>query len=269
MNGSPQHRRPRLTAALLAATIGALGLTGAALAAPAGAINGTRGAGTRGGGTTGAGTTGGKLGAATSSCRDLTAPKARVHAAATGREATLAALVAKLQARQDPWSLNGPQISALQAASTAISALDAHVQSTCYTTRATFRADATPLWTNYRVYWLRVPQTHVIEAADRLADADAHLGTVATKLAGHVSGNPKAQTDLAAMNAAISAAAAKIGTPPTPTPNIAAVPSLQPAVDMTADVAAMEAARADLMSARSSLEQARADGLAVLTDLGV
>ena len=246
MTRSLFRHRSRFAAALLATTIGAVGVTGIAAAAPAGAIGGAR----------------------TSSCRDLTAPKARVHLAATGREATLAALVAKLQARQDPWSLNGPQISALQAASSAISALDAHVQSTCYATRDAFRTDATPLWTNYRVYWLRVPQTHVIEAADRLSDASSHLSTVATKLATHVAGNTKAQTDLAAMNAAIAAAVAKIGTPPTPTPNIAAVPSLAPAVDMTADVAALEAARGDLMSARSSLEQAHADGLAVIADLG-
>jgi hypothetical protein len=248
MTRSLQRHRSRVAAALLVTTIGALGLTGIAAAAPAGAIGGT--------------------GTGTSSCRDLTVAKARVHLAATGREATLALLVAKLQARQDPWSLNGPQISALQSASSAITTLDAHVQSTCYSTRAAFRTDATPLWTNYRVYWLRVPQTHVIEAADRLSDASTHLSTVATKLATHVGGNTKAQSDLAAMNAAIASAVAKIGTPPAPTPNIAAVPGLAPAVDMTADVAALEAARSDLMAARSSLEQARADGLAVIADLG-
>lgn len=164
--------------------------------------------------------------------------------------------------------MNAGQMSALQNASAGIVALDARIQSTCYSSAAALPADASTLFTSYRVYWLRVPQTHGIEAADRLAEARTRLGAVATKLAGHVSGNPKAQTDLAAMNRALSAADAALGTPPTPTAHIAALPALAPAADMTADVAAMVAARADLVSVRGSLVQARVDGLAVVADLG-
>jgi hypothetical protein len=191
-----------------------------------------------------------------------------VHAAAVSRESTLAALVAPLQARQDPWSLNAGQISALQAASSGITALDAHVQSTCYSTVAQFRSDASPLWTTYRVYWLRVPQTHGILAADRLADAQTRLANVETRLAAHVGTNVKAQSDLTAMNQALAAARQALGTPPTAPPDIAALPTLAPAVDMSADIAAMEAARTSLTSVRASLVEARTSGLAVVTDLG-
>ena len=60
--------------------------------------------------------------ASPAACRFADA-KARVHVGATRREATLARLVATLQARRDPWSLNGAQISALQNANAGISAL--------------------------------------------------------------------------------------------------------------------------------------------------
>jgi hypothetical protein len=43
---------------------------------------------------------------------------------------------------------------------------------------------------------------------------------------------------------------------------------LAPAADMTADVAAMEAARRDLKATRAQLAEARADGLKVIADLG-
>jgi hypothetical protein len=201
-------------------------------------------------------------------CRPFTVAKARVHAAATGREASLSALVAALQARPDPWSINAGQVNVLQGASSGISTLDAHVQSTCYPTAAPLRADATPLWTTYRVYWLRVPQTHAIQAADRLAEARARLGTAATRLSTHVGSNTKAQADLAAMNQALAAADAQLGVPPAPAAPIAALTTLAPAVDMTADVAAVETARTALLAARTSLVQARADGLAVIADLG-
>jgi len=238
--------RARLAATLVGATIVSTAALGLMVAGPAAA----------------------PVGAASNSCRPFTVAKAKVHAAAVRREATLGILVAKLQARRDPWTMNAGQISTLQAASSGISALDSKVQSTCYPDAAALRADATTLFTGYRVYWLRVPQTHGIEAADRLAEARTRLGDVATRLAAHVGTNPKAQSDLASMNQALAGADAVLGTPPTPGAHISALVSLAPAADMTSDVAAMEAARADLLAVRGSLVQARVDGLAVLTDLG-
>ena len=83
----------------------------------------------------------GALGGGTQQCKAVDA-KPIVHAAAVRREATLATLVAKLQARKDPFGMNGAQLATLQSASTAISALDAKIQATCYPTRAAFHTDA-------------------------------------------------------------------------------------------------------------------------------
>ncbi|HWS44974.1 MAG TPA: hypothetical protein VN636_03865 [Acidimicrobiia bacterium] len=205
-------------------------------------------------------------GAAGAACKGDTV-KPRVHTEATRREATLASLVANLQARKDPYGMNGGQITALQQASSGISTLDQQIQSTCYPTLAALRTDATKLFVDYRVYWLRVPQTHAIQAADHLAEARARLGQVAAKLAGYVGSNTTAQADLAAMNQALAAADAKLGTPPTAGPSIAAVPGLLPAADMTAQTQALQAAHADLLAARASLSAARAGGAKVVADL--
>jgi hypothetical protein len=205
-------------------------------------------------------------GALASQCKGAVV-KPAVHVAASRREGTLADLVAKLQARQDLYAMNAGQISALQSAAAAITALDQQIQSTCYPTYAALHADAVKLFVNYRVYWLRVPQTHAIEAADHLAEARQKLGGVATKLAGLVGSNSQAQTDLAAMNQALAAADANLSTPPTPAATIAAILGLQPAVDMTADTQALITARQDLLSARHALGQARADGVKVIADL--
>jgi hypothetical protein len=249
MSASTTRTAPQLRTRIVAALLG-LGLATAGLtplvAAPAGAATAR----------------------SSTACRSFTVAKARVHTMATRREATLARLVGALQARRDPWALNGPHVTALQSASSAIAALDTRIQGTCYTTVEALRTDATTMLTSYRVYWLRVPQTHGIEAADRLAEARTRLGSVAARLAAHVAGNAKAQTDLAAMNQALAAADTALGTPPTPSAHIGALPGLAPAADMTADVGAMEAARADLLTVRASLVQARADGLSVVTDLG-
>jgi hypothetical protein len=193
--------------------------------------------------------------------------KPKVHADAVRREGTLADLVAKLGERQDPYGLNGAQISTLQTASAGITALDAQIANTCYPTLAALHADAMKLFVDYRVYWLRVPQTHVIEAGDRLAEARSRLGAASAKLAGLVGSNTAAQTDLAAMNTELAAADGQLGTPPTVGPAIAPVVSLQPAADMSGDTAALEAAHGGLLMARSSLVEARADGLKVVQDL--
>jgi hypothetical protein len=190
-----------------------------------------------------------------------------VHADAVRREGTLSSLVAKLQARKDPYGVNGAQIAALQSAGSAITALDGQIASTCYPTVAALHADASKIFVDYRVYWLRVPQSEVIDASDHMAEASGRLGDAATKLASLVGSNATAQADLAAMNSALGAANAKLGTPPAAGPTLAPVPGLTPAADMTHDTAVLEAAYTDVLSIRASLVAARADGLKVLTDL--
>jgi len=204
--------------------------------------------------------------ATTPQCRGA-AVKPIVHADAVKREATLTTLVATLNARKDPYGLNGPQIAALQAANTGIAALDGQIASTCYPNLAALKTDATKLFVDYRVYWLRGPQTHAIQAADRLAEARTRLGHAAAKLAPLVGSNPSAQADLAAMNQSLSGADAKLGTPPTAGSSITDAAGLAPAADMTHDTAVLETARTDLIAAQAALAQARADGLRVVTDL--
>lgn len=213
-----------------------------------------------------AGALGEAAGGGTEHCKGLDA-KPIVHADALRRETTLADLVAKLQARKDPFAMNRGQIATLQQANTAVAALDSKIQATCYPTRAALHADASMLWTNYRVYWLRVPQSHAIEAADHLEEARTRLGTVAEKLSGLVGTHPQATADLEAMNTALGSADAKLGVAPTPGQSIAAVRNLQPAVDMTADTTVLEAAHNDLLSIYQQLMTARADGLKVISDL--
>ena len=204
--------------------------------------------------------------AATAACKG-DAAKPRVHAEAGRREQTLTQLINALQERRDPYRLNSPQITTLESARAGISALDAHIAGTCYATRADLHADAAKLFVDYRVYWLRVPQSHVIEAADRLGTARTNLAAAATKLEGLVGSSSAAKADLATMQQAVAAADAKLGMPATPGPTIAAAAALAPAADMTADTAALRAARADLVTARQSLAAARAAGLRVVADL--
>jgi hypothetical protein len=195
------------------------------------------------------------------------AVKPVVHADAVRRTSTLANLVARLQTNKDPYGLNGPQITALQTASAGISALDAQIAATCYPTADALKADAQKLFVDYRVYWLRSPQTAAIRAADALAGARLRLGHVAAKAAPLVGSNANAQADLAAMNRALATADTKLGTAPNPGPTIAAAAGLQPAADMTNDTAALESAHADLLAAKAALADARAAGLKVLGDL--
>ncbi len=202
----------------------------------------------------------------TASCKGVDV-KPVVHNDALRREATLSGLVAELAAHADPYGLNGPQRSALQSADTAIAALDAQIASTCYPTLAALKADATKLFVDYRVYWLRLPQTSVVQAADSLAQARVRLGKAAGKLAPLVSSNATARADLAAMNQALASADAKLGAGSTPGPTIAAAAGLVPAADMTADTAALQAVHADLLTVKAALAGARADGLKVVSDL--
>ncbi|HET9730014.1 MAG TPA: hypothetical protein VFR41_11365 [Acidimicrobiia bacterium] len=193
--------------------------------------------------------------------------KPRVHDAVVKRDQTLDALVAALQHRNDPFQLNADQITALQQARSSLDALDAHITNTCYPTLVAFRTDVEKILTDYRVYWLRVPQTHVVGAADHLGTASAKLQAAAAKLAALVNGNATAQTDLAAMNASLATADAKVGTAPHASASITAVVGLAPAADMSADDAALKAAYADLVAARTALVHAREQGLKVVADL--
>ncbi|MBV8951765.1 MAG: hypothetical protein JOZ99_12880 [Actinobacteria bacterium] len=195
--------------------------------------------------------------------------RTRAHSEVVRRETTLDDLSTRLSAAQDPWRINGGLLNALAGAKTTLTALDQHIQTTCYPTREALRSDVGTIFTVYRIYWLRVPQAHLVEEADHLGMARGKLQNVEQTLAGLVGSNSRAQADLTAMRTALTAFDTTLGTVPNVTTHLASVAQLAPAADMTSNVAVMQAARGDLRSARQSLGQASADAHKVIKDLGL
>jgi hypothetical protein len=195
------------------------------------------------------------------------ADKSLVHTAATDREATLDGLIAVMHAATDRYGLNRVQVAALTSARGVVVATDAHVQGACDATVAAFRADAAPIFAGVRVYWLRVPQTKEIEAADRLSVATAALTVTATQLARYVSAGTPAGDALAAMRDQLGVATQLIGTAPHAAPNLAGIAALEPANNMTTADSALRAERVTLERAYAALLMAKADGLQALQDL--
>jgi hypothetical protein len=204
---------------------------------------------------------------AAGACRPFTEAKAVEHRDAVKRETTINDLLATLADRKDVFGLNGKHQAALQDAAGAITALDTQVQTQCFTTVAELDAAVAPLYVDYRVYWLRVPQTAVIEAADALGTARAGLGGVAKTLSPLVGNNAAAKNQLGTMNAQLAVADAKLGVAPAAAMTIATAAGLAPAKDMTANDAAINAARADLAAAAKALQQANAAGHAAIAAL--
>ncbi len=193
--------------------------------------------------------------------------RSRGHAEAARRETTLTTLSSALTGAQDPWGVNSGLLSTLANAKSNLVALDQRIQSSCYPTREGLRADVATIFAGYRVYWLRVPQSRIVEEADHLGVARGKLASVAQTLTGLVGGNAQAQADLTAMDHALASFDSTLGTVPNLTSHVAAVPGLVPAQDMSGNVAAMQAARADLKTARQALGQAATDAKKVVADL--
>jgi len=188
------------------------------------------------------------------------------HTEVTRREHTLEALVALVKARHDPFAINATQIASVQAARESVATLDAQIRAGCYRTRYPLTADIAKIFAD-RVYWLRVPQTQIVAAADYLADAAARLSDAATKLDASSAGNTAVHAEVAAMRAALATAAQHLGTAPSISAAIAAVPGLQPARDMARNVTAMDAARTELIAAQAALATARAAGARAIAAL--
>jgi hypothetical protein len=193
--------------------------------------------------------------------------KPGVHRAATAREQTLKALADALRTHVNPDDLNGAQVGALQSANSSLAALDSHIASTCYSTFAAFRADAAKVWDDYRVYWLRVPQTHVIGATDHLEKVATRLEAVAQKLSKYARTDVQSQADYAALTSDLAQATKAVGSPPNAAAVITTAANLLPAKDMAADDAALQAAHAALAEARGALNAARADAYKMIADL--
>lgn len=249
---TPTH--PRRARRLLAATtVGLTALVPLALPSAAGAQ-------TDGGATTTPPTS--------ARCRPAPVAKERAAAEIQRRQATIADLLASLHGAPDPYGLNGAQIDALNAAATGLTQLGQQIATTCYPDAASFKADASRIFVDYRIYALRVPQTKAIEAADHLGGARGRLQQVADGLGSVVGTNTKTRAELDAMNQSLAAADATLGHPPTLQGAMAAVPGLQPAKDLSPIKAALTAARSDLQSTRQDLAAARRHAVAALVALG-
>ena len=85
--------------------------------------------------------------------------------------------------------LNTNQLGALQSANTGIQQLDQTIQATCYPTVAACAPPASSSSRATASHWLRVPQTHQIEAADALGTFSTKLDDAAAKLAPRVGTN--------------------------------------------------------------------------------
>lgn len=190
-------------------------------------------------------------------CKPFTHARERIATEIARRQATIVELVASLQAASDPYGVNGGQIAALQSSANGLTALGQQISTACYPDVASLRADAQKVLFEHRIYALRVPQSRVIEAADRLGTARNELQSVADTLATKVGDDAEARAELDAMNQALADADSVIGRPPTLTGAPADVVALEPAQDLDPTRAALTAARDAVKSAHQDLASAR------------
>jgi len=201
-----------------------------------------------------------------SGCESFPDLLAIAHNEATRRERTLDALVVLLRARHDPFALNATQLATLHAARDGVATLDQTIAQGCYRSRSTLISQIGVLFAD-RIYWLRVPQTQIVAAADYLAAAETRLANAATKLEAAAGSNAAARADIAAMRAALATTTQHLGAAPSISAAIAAVLGLQPARDMTRNVETIQTARTELIAARGALDAARAAGSRALAAL--
>jgi len=151
--------------------------------------------------------------AGTSSADQLAYVQARVHAAVDGREVTITRLGQALAARTHVTDAHRSSLSGLFAADAAgLKAVDSKVQADTTCDQAV--TDGRTVVTDYRVYLLLVPQTHLVSAADAGSWATAQVTAAEPKAQAAVDAvtdaatKAKAQALLDAMTAQASAAAA-------------------------------------------------------------
>lgn len=150
----------------------------------------------------------------------------------------------------------------ISATRTGLSALKATIDAE--TSIPALKADIVKIATEFRVYLLVIPQVNLTNAADAVLAAQAKFATVNTNLAAKIAAakaagkdTTAAQTDLDAMNAAVTAAAGLAG--PLPAQLLALTPA-----QYNAGTAGpvLKTARANLVAARNDLKTAVADAKA-------
>jgi hypothetical protein len=127
------------------------------------------------------------------------------------------------------------------------------------TTAAQARTDYQKIFTDYRVYWLVLPQVHYAAAADDITTAVLpRLTDAQTKLAALLAG-PDAAKNTPAVQAAMTDLVNQIAAATTVTTGLSATVLAYTPAQVNANHNLMRQARQTLQSARTDIKAARAD----------
>ena len=235
--------------------LSAAALTGALLlVAPTAAMAGTRATAAR------------TPDAAPGARRDVGTVKARAHEAISRRLQTLARLTSRVHDNRYLSDAHRAALTDLFAAQTrGLTALDAKIQAD--TDLETLKADVKSIVTDYRVYLLTVPKTHLVIGADTELAAAAKLDQVAARLQTKIDAAAAAGKDVTAAQGHLDAMKAKVGEVRAAASGVP--DSVLPLVpqDYPGNKPALEAAQTSLKTGRSSLQSARELARQVVTDL--
>ncbi len=202
----------------------------------------------------------------TCSADRLTYVKARVDAAVAKRQVTIDRLTAAIAARQHVTDAHRSTLSSTYSAdSSGLAAVDATVQGD--TTCAQAVTDGWKVVSDYRVYLLLVPQTHLTAASDTGTWAAGQLSAAVPKVQAAIDAltDPQqkaaAQAKLDDLTAQVAAATSALSGAAD------GVLALKPS-DIPAQLATIEGYRAKVATAHADLARAVADARALRTLLG-
>ena len=198
--------------------------------------------------------------------RDVGTVKARAHEAISSRLQTLARLTSRVHDNRYLSDAHRAALTDLFAAQTrGLTALDAKIQAD--TDLETLKADVKSIVTDYRVYLLTVPKTHLVIGADTELAAAAKLDQVAARLQTKIDAAAAAGKDVTAAQSHLDAMKAKVGEVRAAASGVP--DSVLPLVpqDYPGNKPALEAAQTSLKTGRSSLQSARELARQVVTDL--
>ena len=197
-------------------------------------------------------------GATSSACLALTDLRTRSQSEVSRRLTALDQLLARLAQAPDSFGANTAQQHVLEATKSALGALGSKIEGGCYASRDSAVTDVRSIFTSYRVFALRMPQTHLLIAADDMGAARLRLGTVTAELVTLSTTHANIQPDVAAMQAALAVSDTNLGNPPALGSALSAVLALNPGVDPSAALASAQAAHHALEQAHEALAIARA-----------
>lgn len=192
--------------------------------------------------------------------------QARVDAAVKKRLVTIDRLTTALAARPHVSDAHRATLSATYTSDTSgLTAVDAKVQAD--TTCGQAVADGRTVVTDYRVYLLLVPQTHLVAATDTGTYAAGQLSAAEPKVQTAIDALTDPQ-EKASAQAKLDDMTAKVDAATTAMSGVAdAMLALKPA-DIPAQLATFDGYRAKVASARQDLRQAIADAKALKALLG-